>query len=39
MVVMAIVTVIVTVIAIVMHPIVIHLVEAPAILDRVALMA
>lgn len=39
MVVMAIVTVIVTVIAIVMDPIVIHLVEAPAILYRVALMA
>lgn len=30
---------IVTVIAIVMHPIVIHLVEAPAILDRAAVMA
>lgn len=39
MVVMAIVTVIVTVIAIVMHPIVIYLVEVPAILDRVAVMA
>lgn len=39
MVVMAIVTVIVIAIAIVMHPIVIHLVEVPAILDQVALMA
>lgn len=36
---MAIVTAIVIVIAIVMHPIVIHLVEVPAIQHRVAVMA